>query len=545
MSKHADRFHDETNMSGWISLEKFKKIFSGVSVDEFTRDIDHPILFGDGVSNIETSNHKGVVSFRINENRSSKGRAPLNYLFPFVHRGKDIASEGFVIGSSSKSNFILPDYTVSQTHAVFYKKGRSYFLKDLGSELGSFVNNAPFGTKEVLLSDGDSISIGRYQFLFLEPRTLYDHVFRFQDSEAEEETLTEEISERINTRNNTLRKDLKKDLDSSFHHVKECIINGLFPGFDERLLTILSFIPFFHPFSVNEKKQIISFHNKFVSANRGDMIINENENSNEFYIILKGRVEVIKSDSSIPLNSLGPSSSFGEIAFLTGSPRYASVVAKEETILFRIDHEFFKNIGVEIRDKLKGQIIRQISAITHRQNIYLQECEKGNDDVTKVYGKTGTDPVKLGRDEATLLIARYMAGSSRFQTFTEYEKNSLVVSVDSVKKYNNGDAVLKEGFLNDGVYHILEGSVYVTGAESGIVLSELDRGQFFGEMSAFGRNLVAANIISKGKSTIMMISVENFQSMSIETREKLKDLILRQIIDRQSEQNLQQLKYSV
>ncbi|MBF0108847.1 MAG: cyclic nucleotide-binding domain-containing protein [Magnetococcales bacterium] len=531
-------------MSGWISLTGFKETFSKTTVIEFINDIEYPFLFGDSVSNIVTNNNKGVVSFRVAEGRPSKSRTPLNYIFPIVNEKVDNETSSLSIGSSSNNHFILPDYTVSDHHALIIKRGHNYFLKDLASEFGSYVNSVSFGRKEVLLNDGDSVSIGRYQFFFFHSRTLFDHVYDAPRDEWNDEEFTEELTIEKQQRNATLRNNLRKDLNSSSEHATKCISSGTFPDFDERLLTIISFVPFFNAFTNHEKRQIVSFHNKFVSAKRDDVIIRENEKSNDFYIVLKGRVEVVRSDHAAPLNSLGPSSSFGEVAFLLGSPRYASVVAREPTILFRIDRDFFENIGIEIRDKLKSQIIRQLSSITHRHNILIQDMAKEKSEELRVFGKGTIPPIELDKKDAVSVVTRHLDNSPAFSGFSRFEKNSLVISISSVKRYLNGETVLREGILNDGIYYIIDGSVYVTGAESGLVLSELGHGKFFGEMSSFGKSLVTANIISMNKSTIMKISVEDFQAIPLETREKLRDMILKQIIDRQSSQNLQRLKYS-
>jgi CRP/FNR family cyclic AMP-dependent transcriptional regulator len=62
---------------------------------------------------------------------------------------------------------------------------------------------------------------------------------------------------------------------------------------------------------------------------KGDEIVKEGEQAVAFYVIVKGKVEVMKAGES--LNTLGPGESFGEMALLDGFPRAASVRAADDT----------------------------------------------------------------------------------------------------------------------------------------------------------------------------------------------------------------------
>lgn len=62
---------------------------------------------------------------------------------------------------------------------------------------------------------------------------------------------------------------------------------------------------------------------------RGGEIVKEGEQAVAFYVIVKGKVEIVKG--SEVLNTLGPGESFGEMALLDGFPRSVSVRAVEDT----------------------------------------------------------------------------------------------------------------------------------------------------------------------------------------------------------------------
>jgi CRP-like cAMP-binding protein len=62
---------------------------------------------------------------------------------------------------------------------------------------------------------------------------------------------------------------------------------------------------------------------------KGDEVIKDGEQAVAFYMILKGKVEIMKGSES--LNTLGPGESFGEMALLDGFPRSATINAAEDT----------------------------------------------------------------------------------------------------------------------------------------------------------------------------------------------------------------------
>jgi len=61
----------------------------------------------------------------------------------------------------------------------------------------------------------------------------------------------------------------------------------------------------------------------------GAEIVKEGEQAVAFYVIVKGKVEVLKGDQS--LTTFGAGDSFGEMALLDGFPRVANVQAVEDT----------------------------------------------------------------------------------------------------------------------------------------------------------------------------------------------------------------------
>jgi hypothetical protein len=73
--------------------------------------------------------------------------------------------ESTTIGRSPDCPVFLDDVTVSRRHAVLVDRDGRWFVEDLGSLNGTFVNRRRVESSE--LSDGDELQIGKYRLTFL------------------------------------------------------------------------------------------------------------------------------------------------------------------------------------------------------------------------------------------------------------------------------------------------------------------------------------------------------------------------------------------
>ncbi len=71
-------------------------------------------------------------------------------------------------------------------------------------------------------------------------------------------------------------------------------------------------------------------------------VIREGEEGDKFYLIRTGRVAVQRAAQSQPVAILKEGDFFGEMALLTGQPRNASVVALEDTVLYSLSQDRFR-----------------------------------------------------------------------------------------------------------------------------------------------------------------------------------------------------------
>jgi FHA domain/zinc-ribbon domain len=69
------------------------------------------------------------------------------------------------VGRRPDSDIFLDDVTVSRDHAVLVRRGSDYYLDDLGSLNGTYVNRRRIESHR--LADGDELQIGKYKLAYL------------------------------------------------------------------------------------------------------------------------------------------------------------------------------------------------------------------------------------------------------------------------------------------------------------------------------------------------------------------------------------------
>jgi DNA-binding winged helix-turn-helix (wHTH) protein len=88
-------------------------------------------------------------------------------------RSKDVwalASDEFIIGRNPPANLVVDAPRVSRQHACIARTSKGYFLSDLESTNGTFLNGEPLGSLPRRLTGGDEIVIaGVLQLQFEDP----------------------------------------------------------------------------------------------------------------------------------------------------------------------------------------------------------------------------------------------------------------------------------------------------------------------------------------------------------------------------------------
>lgn len=131
---------------------------------------------------------------------------------------------------------------------------------------------------------------------------------------------------------------------------------------ETKLLAIMNRLSFFRNFTLQEKQQIIDKQGTIMAADLDEEIIVQDRHDASFYLLLSGSLEVVlkKPSEHISLAKIRPNDFVGEMSFLTGEPRSTSVFAREESLVLKVDKLIMNSLKIDIREKIKDQIIDKL-----------------------------------------------------------------------------------------------------------------------------------------------------------------------------------------
>ncbi len=200
-----------------------------------------------------------------------------------------------------------------------------------------------------------------------------------------------------------------------------------------------------------------------------EFIIRQGDVDDSMFIVSSGRVKVTKTGDQgkeVVLAHLTDGAFFGEMALLSESPRTASVIAEEETLLFQVSRETLSSV-VESYPSVKHALLR----------FYRQR-----------------------------LLSNLMATSPIFRPLDANQRRTLIEQFKS-REVGANEKLLEEGEKGDGLYLLLSGRAEVSKKVDGKrqVLAHLKEGDVFGEMSLLTNNPVSANIKTLKKSIVLKL----------------------------------------
>lgn len=147
------------------------------------------------------------------------------------------------------------------------------------------------------------------------------------------------------------KKDERYQSCMDFAYDLRIAVRGLREGGPRRetvddIIDYIHNIQFFSGFTKSHVKQILSAAN-IIKISKSKIIMSEGEVDDSFYIILSGRAVVRKNNNDIAFISRGEC--FGEMAYLSGESRVASVIADSDCILLKISSMLLDKSSSEIQ----------------------------------------------------------------------------------------------------------------------------------------------------------------------------------------------------
>lgn len=142
--------------------------------------------------------------------------------------------------------------------------------------------------------------------------------------------------------NEIIKKSMKKDPAKRYQTCMDMgydlrvALRGLTDTFpDAKIKDTIDYVhhaPFFQNFSKEQVKDLLTA-GKITKIPKGKVIVAEGEIDDTFYIILTGNTKIMKGDKKIACISVGEC--FGEMAYISGQARTASVLADTDCILIK------------------------------------------------------------------------------------------------------------------------------------------------------------------------------------------------------------------
>lgn len=145
----------------------------------------------------------------------------------------------------------------------------------------------------------------------------------------------------------------------------------------DNILKLMQSLDFFGEFSEDELEILLS-QQEIIKYHPDEVIISEGDLDIAFFIILKGRVSITKKMHRSPiarqLTELATGQCFGEMAVITGKPRSATVVALDETYVFKVLPEMLTAtrddpVRLQIETKMYKRFARELAGKIESHNI--------------------------------------------------------------------------------------------------------------------------------------------------------------------------------
>jgi CRP-like cAMP-binding protein len=153
------------------------------------------------------------------------------------------------------------------------------------------------------------------------------------------------------------------------------VVRSLKNFYRQRLLNnIMAISPLFKGFDPAERKTIVEKF-RMKQAEDGEVLINEESDSDGLYVVLHGAVQVSKNDgaAAVALARLKEGDIFGEMSLLTRKPAAATVTSLGNSILLRLPRESFQELVVT-----HPQILELVSELSERRKTAIDAILQGD-----------------------------------------------------------------------------------------------------------------------------------------------------------------------
>ena len=129
---------------------------------------------------------------------------------------------------------------------------------------------------------------------------------------------------------------------------------------------------------------------------------------------------------------------------------------------------------------------------------------------------------------------------SFFDGFTQEEKRFLSTLENQIYKYFPSDVIIKEGDRDYSFFILLKGVVaIVKDTPKQVTITKLKAGALFGEIAYVAKRKRTTSVIADGDVIALKISTQNIDSLKLSIPTKLKDNLIKILVNRPEAMNTQ------
>jgi len=224
------------------------------------------------------------------------------------------------------------------------------------------------------------------------------------------------------------------------------------------------------------------------SVGAGELVFDQGDPGNEFYIVHSGRVRILLKDAEqgeVNLGVMTRGDHFGETALITDAPRNAAARAVEDTVLLVIDNESFS---------------RHLLASPAQREYFDRFIQ-----VTSIH--------------------RFLKSCTDLSSIPARELREIVLNFQP-EFYREGTAVFRQGAEGDKLYLIERGKIKVVRWAEGKqeIINVLREGDFFGEKALLEAGRRHADVVCLTDCYLFSLHREAFDAL-LGTSPKLRRVI--------------------
>ena len=132
---------------------------------------------------------------------------------------------------------------------------------------------------------------------------------------------------------------------------------------------VINELAIFKDFSNREKKAFAKMDHIMLNFRKGDLLLRQNEHSDDLFLLLQGTCLVTRSDGgeTIRLAKLDAGELFGEMS-MASMPRTTNVEARSDVLVLKMDSAFFEKVHQKMANKIHKYIIELLCSRLDRMN---------------------------------------------------------------------------------------------------------------------------------------------------------------------------------